>query len=116
MNTTHEFAIGAAVAIYILKTVFEFLTPLLKKKQSEDTTSAGLPAVSEPCSFASENSGELAAKIIATHKVVTAEDEDGAKRVYVPRSINRNLDKLVEIQAAQQRLLERMDANIERQV
>jgi len=108
-----ELGIGVAVAVYIIKTVFDFLSPILKRKaEQKDVTTPGLPAVVEPCSFAGEHGGTLAAKIAATHSIVSAEDEDGAKRVYTPRSIDRTLAKLVDIQAAQQRLLERMDTSI----
>ncbi len=69
-----EVGVGAIIAIMLLREVFGYL---LKKKSTEGMTN-------------------MEAQIDDLHKWHDISDENGVKKWYVPRSMERSMDKLIE--------------------
>ena len=76
--------------------------------------SAGQDQREEPsgCAFEGEHVGRLSAKISDAHKVITAEDQDGAKKIYTS---SRLLAEIVKTQQQQSELLDAIHRETQQQ-
>ena len=97
-----QLGMGGILALLVLREVFGFL------RSRSGAPSSDQLALS-PCRL---DEGDVA-RIHNISKVTNSEDEDGAKRVYFPKHVQRTLDMIAETQRQQTEILRSLRDGVE---
>lgn len=102
--------LGGTLALLVIREVLNFL----KGRKPGDGEAKPCPAASNLSAISCKLDEKSIAKIHNIHDVLTSVDEDGAPRVFTPRSHLRLLEMIAHTQQQQEALLERMTVCVER--
>ena len=102
--------LGGTLSLLIIREVFGFLKG---RKPSTDEPKV-CPAVAALSDTECKLDEKAIAKIHNIHDVLTAVDEDGAPRVFTPRSHLRLLEMIAHTQQQQEAILDRLAVCVER--